>query len=498
MKLEQILKSKREEISSLRARAPELAEAAGEAPPPRGFATALRAGATVRIIAEFKRRSPSAGPIAPDADPAKVAAAYAAGGAAALSVLTDGPGFGGGLGDLAAAREASGLPVLRKDFILDPLQVIESRAAGADAILLLVRTLTDRRLRDLLGACDDAGLTALVEAHDAEELARAVAAGAGLVGVNARDLSTFEVSLAAGTELVGDVPPDRLAVAESGISGREDVRRAARAGADAALVGSWLMLGDPAERVRALTGVPKTGRGSSDAAGGWSGGRAGVAVKICGCRTPEDALTAVEAGASYVGLVFAGSPRRVDTAGAGRIAAAVEGAARRVGVFVDAPVEQIRAVAAEVPLEVVQLHGTESPRACAELRAAGLEVWKAVRPRDAEELGFEVERFEPVVDAVLVEGFSAGAAGGTGARVPLEWLAREPGTGGRRPRHLVLAGGLNPSNVGEAVRAVDPEIVDVSSGVERVPGEKDPGLIRRFVRGVRTAVDRGRPAGEDR
>lgn len=266
--LEEILDRKRAEVQRLRGRKVELASRAADAPPARGFATALRSGDRLAVIAEFKRRSPSAGTLARGVDPAAVATAYERGGATALSVLTDGPDFGGSLDDLRAARAATSLPVLRKDFLIDPLQVLESRAAGADAALLIVRALASERLRELLAACDETGLDALVEAHDEEEVERALEVGARVVGVNARDLATFDVDLGRALELVAGIPADRVAVAESGIGGREDAAACGRAGADAVLVGSRLMSADPGTAVAELVGLSRRPRAAAARAGG--------------------------------------------------------------------------------------------------------------------------------------------------------------------------------------------------------------------------------------
>jgi indole-3-glycerol phosphate synthase len=267
--LDEIVEKKREGLDDLRARAGDLRAAAADAPPVRDFAGALEEGGQVAVIAEFKRRSPSAGAISATGDPASTARDYGRGGARALSVLTDGPHFGGSLEDLAAAREAAGLPVLRKDFLVDPAQVWEARAGGADAVLLIVRILEDGRLRELLEVTREAGMEALVEVHGEEELERALEAGARVVGVNARDLESFEVDLGVVEGLLGRVPRDRLAVAESGIRGGEDVRRVARAGADAVLVGSWLMERSPGAveaAVSGLCGVPRHGRAAGEGA----------------------------------------------------------------------------------------------------------------------------------------------------------------------------------------------------------------------------------------
>jgi indole-3-glycerol phosphate synthase len=228
---------------------------AAHRPPARSLARALRQPARITCIAEFKRRSPSAGWIAEKADPAAMARAYAAGGASAMSVLTDGPFFGGGLEDLRAARAACDLVILRKDFIVDRYQVVEARAAGADALLLIVAALTDDELASLLAVVREVGLEALVEAHDAEEVARAAAAGAEVIGVNNRDLRTFTVDRGLAARLRPQVPADRVMVAESGIRDAADVAGLRAAQIDAILVGETLMRApDPTAGLRALLG----------------------------------------------------------------------------------------------------------------------------------------------------------------------------------------------------------------------------------------------------
>lgn len=225
---------------------------AAAAAPPRGFARGLR-GAAMACIAEFKRRSPSKGWIQREATVEPVARAYQAGGAAAMSVLTDGPFFGGSLEDLRQARSAAALPILRKDFIIDRYQVVEARAAGADAILLIVAALADDELHALLGEAARWGLDALVETHDADEVGRAVAAGAQVIGVNHRDLRTFEMNMDLAARLRPLIPADRVVVAESGIKTSTDVRRLRAAGIDAILVGESLMReADPAAALREL------------------------------------------------------------------------------------------------------------------------------------------------------------------------------------------------------------------------------------------------------
>jgi indole-3-glycerol phosphate synthase len=258
--LDTILAATRTRVAALRPRTRELERRAAQAPVPPAFAAAL-GGSAIGVIAEVKRRSPSAGAIAENLDPVALAAAYARGGAVAISVLTDEAYFGGSLEDLERVVHEVPCPVLRKDFILDELQLLEARAAGASAILLIVRAMDARRLRELARTAQQLGLGVLVEAHNAVELDAAVAAEPTAVGVNSRDLATFTVDHGAAERLVAAVPPGIPAVAESGIERRPDVERFAAAGADLVLVGTAVArAADPAAAVRALCGVPRRGR----------------------------------------------------------------------------------------------------------------------------------------------------------------------------------------------------------------------------------------------
>ena len=211
------------------------------------------------VIAEFKRRSPSAGDIRPGADVAAHVAAYERGGAAALSVLTDTPHFGGSLEDLRAARGAATLPIIRKDFIVDPYQLYEAAVYGADAVLLIVRALSDRELRALYEEARALDLDCVVEVHDAEELERALEVDAEVIGINNRDLDEQRVDIQTTFELMPDVPAGKTVVAESGISGREELMELDRVGVDAVLIGGALMTAaDPELKTRELTGADET------------------------------------------------------------------------------------------------------------------------------------------------------------------------------------------------------------------------------------------------
>jgi indole-3-glycerol phosphate synthase len=259
--LQQILDSTRQTLPALKARQDALErDVLVDHLARPSFRAALRRP-HLAVIAEVKRRSPSAGSIREDLDPADRAAFYAAHGAAAISILTDTPYFGGSVQDLRAAAERCALPLLRKDFIIDEVQILEARAAGASAVLLIVRILTRQRLDQLLRCAEVLGLDALVEVHTGVELATALDAGATVIGVNSRDLDTFAVDVDTAWKLLAEVPVDRIAVAESGLVERQDVARAAEAGADAVLIGTALSAAEsPAALLRDLSMVTRHGR----------------------------------------------------------------------------------------------------------------------------------------------------------------------------------------------------------------------------------------------
>jgi indole-3-glycerol phosphate synthase len=262
--LAQILTAKRAEIAQARAARPlaELEARAAESPPARGMTAALRRGPgqPVRFVAEIKRASPSAGPIRPDADPAEVARDYEAAGAAAISVLTDEQFFDGRIEFLPLVAAAVSVPILRKDFLVDPYQVVESRAYSADAVLLIASALGPAQLGELMAEARRWGLDALVEVHDQAEAERAAAAGAELIGINHRNLATFTIDMELTARITPLLPAGAVVVAESGIQRPEDVRRLGRAGAHAVLVGERLMRSDSPGAALAALAAGAAGR----------------------------------------------------------------------------------------------------------------------------------------------------------------------------------------------------------------------------------------------
>ena len=261
--LAKIVAHKQKEVAEAKAAAPlevlkEIAAARGDQ---RTFARRLaeRRPGQVNIIAEIKRASPSRGVIRADLDAARQARNYEQGGAAALSVLTDQTFFHGSPDDLKQARAAVLLPVLRKDFIISTYQIYEAAAWGADAVLLIARILDDRQLQKYLGVCRQVGLDALVEVHDAPELARAVAAGACIIGINNRDLRHFTTDIGTAAQLAGNLTAGEIAVAESGINSPDDIRRLAKAGINAFLIGESLVRAeDPASFLKEMVHAPSS------------------------------------------------------------------------------------------------------------------------------------------------------------------------------------------------------------------------------------------------
>lgn len=442
---------------------------------PRDFVAALRQARRPAIIAELKRASPSRGRIREDFDVAALARAYEAAGATALSVLTEEDHFEGRLEYLRIAREATGLPVLRKDFIFDAYQIWEAAWAGADAVLLIAAMLDDAHLKTLARTAKSAGLATLVEVHDARELERALSVDAGCVGVNHRDLRTFEVNLDLGRQLGPKLPPGALGVAESGLHTGADLARMAEAGFQAFLIGEQFMRApDPGAALAALLAQCRL-----------------PFLKICGLTTREDALQACEAGANAVGFVFAPSPRRASVDQVRAFAPSLPADVARVGVFAGAPLAEIRAIAHACGLHAVQLHGAYLPSDAQQL-AREVPVWRAVAMPQGMKTALAwapfVERF--VLDTPARDGVSGGSGATFNWRLAREFAAQLPDA---RPQ-LLIAGGLTPDNVAAALRQSLADGADVASGVEFSPGHKSHGKVATFCRNARLAFRGDAPA----
>ncbi len=433
------------------------------------FLAALRAGGP-RVIAEVKHRSPSAGAMLPGGSPGlsgsgdgplpairSVARAYRRAGAAAISVVTEPDFFGGELPWLPEVKRVSGLPVLMKDFVIDEVQLDLALSLGADAVLLIVAALADAELARLHGAARSRGLAVIVEAHDEEETRRALAAGAEVVGLNARDLRTFVVDLGRVATMGRLLPSSVVRVAESGIHGPGDVARLAASGFDAFLVGeSLLRSGDPARALRTLCGEGAT------------------EVKVCGVTREEDLAAAEELGADWIGLNFSPrSPRRVDLARGRALRETSRFAKGVAAVVAGSTVAEAEAIVDAVRPDALQWHDDLSAR---DGLRVPIPVWQAVRVgRDRLE-----EAASWPADVLLLDA----------AHATLDWglLAHFPAR-----EKAFVAGGLSAENVARAIAACAPAGVDVASGVESAPGVKDPGKLAAFLAAVRS--EKGRIGG---
>ncbi len=259
--LEKIIETKSLEVKNLKKHLKRLRLESDKVSPPRDFLNSLMSDDLVGVIAEVKRRSPGAGAIRPKLNPVSLATDYESSGAVALSILTDTKYFGGTLKDLREVRNFVGLPILRKDFIIDESQIYESLVSGADAILLIASVLDDEQLRDYREMAESLGMAALIEAHDLSEVERGLSAGASLLGINNRNLKTFDTNLKTTIDLIRGIPPEVVLVSESGVHSKEDVSMLGEAGVDAVLVGeSLLRKDDPGKGVRNLSGQDKRGR----------------------------------------------------------------------------------------------------------------------------------------------------------------------------------------------------------------------------------------------
>ncbi|HEX8444245.1 MAG TPA: bifunctional indole-3-glycerol-phosphate synthase TrpC/phosphoribosylanthranilate isomerase TrpF [Allosphingosinicella sp.] len=434
------------------------------APTRRSLRAALaRPGA--RFIMEVKRVSPSEGALRAQADPAWIARAYR-GAADAISVLVDTPYFGGSYADLEAVRAEYQGPILAKDFVIDPRQVPEARAHGADAVLVMLSVLDDADAAEVIAEARRLNMDVLVEAHDEAEVRRAVALGAPLIGINNRDLKTLRVDLAVTERLAHLVPADRLVVAESGIASRADVERLAPH-ADAFLVGSSLMRAErPAEAARALA----FGR-----------------VKVCGITDAHDAELAANRGAAFLGLVMVpNTPRALTLAEAEHVTAGA-GETPLVGVFRNQPQELVAGAARRLGLHAVQLHGREDAAYITALRPMlppATEIWAAAA------VDGEIAPARAGADRTLFDTALAGQSGGTG--LAFDWSRL------RDRADLAngfLAGGLAPLNA-RAAAQVGAYGLDVGSGVEMAPGRKDEGKLAAFFQALRPVGRHPRECGD--
>jgi indole-3-glycerol phosphate synthase/phosphoribosylanthranilate isomerase len=453
--LGEIVARKREDVAA-RLQGITIEALRARAEPTRLSLRAALAQPCARFIMEVKRISPSEGQLRVSADPAAIARAYR-GAADAISVLVDGPYFGGSYQDLAAVRAEFAGPILAKDFVIDPRPVPEARIHGADAVLAMMSVLDHDEAAAVIAEARRLGMDVLVETHDEDEVRRALGLGAEIVGINNRDLRTLKVDLATTERLSPLVPSKCVLVAESGIRDRADVERLS-AHADAFLVGSSLMRAEnPAQAARELA----FGR-----------------VKVCGLTDARDLKLAAALGASYAGLVMVpNTPRALNERQADEIAR--EGRERGislVGVIRNEKEEQLAQTAHRLGLGVVQLHGQED--------ASYIKALKAMLPERCEiwassAVDGDVPEPRMGADRTLFDTAVGGRSGGTGTA--FDWSrveGRDELSGG------ILAGGLKPANAGAAA-AVGAFALDVSSGVELSPGRKDAAKLQAFFDALR-------------
>ena len=442
--LARIVERKRSEVAA------RLSGPVAAAPTTRSLRAALiRPGA--RFIMEVKRASPSGH--RSDVTVEQAVAAYAPV-ADAISVLTDAADFGGSLDDLRLVRARFDGPILAKDFIVDPAQVSEARAAGADAVLVMMSVLGDAAAATVLAEARRLAMDAIVEVHDEAELARALSLGAVIVGINNRDLKTLTTDLSVTERLAPLVPSDVLVISESGVKSRADVERLGEY-ADAFLVGSALMAAhDIADAARALV----HGR-----------------VKLCGLTNVADVGLAARSGATHVGLILVPeTPRAVGVAQAGVLADAARGhGLKTVGVFRDSPATKVAAAAGFLRLDAVQLHGDEDPHAVRAALAAHAELWAVSG------VGSTVASARPGADRTLFDTVHSGRSGGTGTA--FDWSLVD---GHNDLAAAFLAGGIGPENARAASR-VGAYGLDVGSAVEAAPGRKDPARVAALFAALR-------------
>jgi indole-3-glycerol phosphate synthase/phosphoribosylanthranilate isomerase len=431
-------------------------------PTHRRFGAALKKPGA-RFILECKKASPSEGLIRKNFNAAEIADAYA-NFADAVSVLTDEPYFQGSFEILRSIRTRLVQPILAKDFVIDPYQICEARFHGADAALLILSALDDETYALCAKEAARLSMDVLTEVHDEAELDRALKLNAGIIGINNRNLKTLEVDLGVYRRLVGRIPPDRVAVCESGIGSHEDVL-SLEGRTDAYLVGGALMKSKRIDlAVRRLI----------------YGG-----VKICGLASPEDAAKSYSAGAIFGGVIFADeSPRRIDEARAREIRSASP--LPLAGVFVNESAREIARIAASTGFSAVQLHGEESGAFIEGLRKElppNCEIWKAANVRDKIPVmdGISADRF-------LLDAFGENARGGTGKS--FDWSLLGGFGENEMPRSkIILAGGIDADNARRASK-FGCFTIDVNSGVEvpGSPGKKDHRKVEKLFSNLRGEV----------
>lgn len=422
--------------------------------PPFAFEQALKQK-DIGFICEVKKASPSKGVIAEDFPYVQIAKDYERSGAACISVLTEPDFFQGRNEYLTEIRQEVQIPIIRKDFVIDAYQIYQAKVIGADAVLLISAILDTETIRQYIKICDGLGLSALVEAHDEEEIASAMDAGARLIGVNNRNLKNFTVDIHNSMNLRALVPEHILFVAESGIKTADDIRELRGAGVNGVLIGETLMRST--DKARILNQLR------------------GTKIKICGLKREEDIAAVNQWKPDYIGFVFADTKRKVTDQQAKQLKSLLSKDILAVGVFVNDTIEHIDSLCKEQVIDLVQLHGDEDETYISDLRkVVDCPIIRAIRVKDT----LDLQKGETSsADYVLLDTYRKDAYGGTGETFDTGLIPE-----GYRP--YFLAGGISADNVEEKIRSLRPYAVDVSSSVE-TNGFKDSEKIREIIEKVR-------------
>lgn len=420
----------------------------------------------ISFICEVKKASPSKGSIVDDFPYLEIAKDYENAGADCISVLTEPDYFEGNDKYLQEISEEVRIPTLRKDFIIDEYMIYEAKLLHASCVLLIAALLDTETIRKYIDICDSLGLSALVEAHDEEEVRSAIKAGARMIGVNNRNLMDFTVDINNSRRLRELVPKDILFVAESGISTAKDIQLLREAGVNGVLIGETLMRSpDKAKMLQTLRGEACHM----------------TKIKICGLKSLRDITIVNQYLPEYVGFVFANTKRFVTDEQARKMKQALDKRIQAVGVFVKEPMEHIVSLYRQGIIDVVQLHGDEGEEYITELkRQIDAPVMKALRVQNAEQVR---RQLQTNADFILFDTYKKGVYGGSGERFSLAIL-KEGLKEKRKVKPFFLAGGLSPNNVKEVLGDTECYCVDVSTGVE-TNGKKDEEKIREFIEQVR-------------
>ncbi len=425
------------------------------------------------IIAEIKKASPSKGDIRVDLDPGPYAEKYTRAGAAAISILTEEHFFKGSLNDLIAVRNATDLPILRKDFTISDYQIYEAAAAGANSILLIVSILSKRQLQEYVLLTRGLGMEPLVEIHSEWELENALYADAKIIGINNRNLETLKTDTTVAARVVPFFTADQIPVSASGVSGPADIQKGMDAGLFNFLVGESIVRADDTEKF--IQDLISTGSNATKNTSHFP------LVKVCGLTRPDEAVACAELGANAIGLIFyPKSPRSVTTAQATEICRALPGNIITTGVFVDASVEFIMEKVKTCGLKAVQLHGNETPKMVEDLKNQGILVFKALFAGKEPHIN-KADQYG-AASAILVE-YGKGPLPGGNAET-WDWGSAKA-TG--KKQKLIIAGGITPENVTDVIVSTSPWAVDVSSGVESAPGQKNLDRVKGLIHAVRNS-----------